>query len=122
MFFDIDNPDHNWNVSEGELAHYLGPLYRPQGNFTHGTDVEVARIPKQGDDGQDVVIYECRLPAQFYTIVAEAVPERTFPYLGVVPGKPRVSYTTGSGRRTAKLVAEMALALADGMLSARETP
>lgn len=120
--FNLDDPDHNWNQSDSQLAHYLGPLYRPRGDFKHGVEVEVARISKRGDDGQDVVIYECRMPAQFYLIVADHTPDRTFPALGLMKGKPRVTYSTGSGPRVAKLVADMALAIADGMLSTKETP
>lgn len=120
--FDTEHPDHNWNANESQLEVHLGPLYRPRDNFKHGEMIEVARIPKACDDGQDVVIYEGRMPAQFFKLVAEPTPDRTFEHLGFLKGKPRVAYSTGSGRGAAMLVYDMAMAITNAMMSAREIP
>lgn len=89
----------------------FGSLYSPPDRFRHGEWEKVAEIAKPEDsDGNPVTIYECRLPARFFKLVAHPS-ENTI-------GKPQpgFSLSTGSGDEMGELIVSMAKAIAGGML------
>lgn len=51
----------------------LGDDYRPPEQFEHGKETLVATLPKAhpNSDGFDVEVYEIRLPATFWRVVAK---------------------------------------------------
>jgi hypothetical protein len=81
----------------------FGPDYNPPESFQHGKDYHVLTIRSQAD-GQDAEVWECRLPATFYTI--KALPKGD---------KPGYSMSTGSSMHA--LALSLARAIADGMIS-----
>jgi len=95
----------------------FGDLYHPVGPFEHGKPVQIVTLPKTSEDGQDVTILEERWPARFFIIRAEATPDRTFPNLGIVPGKPAVEVSTGSSMEEFAML--IARHLANGMVGIR---
>lgn len=98
----------------------FGDLYRPAAEkFEHGVPLEVARIPAESEDGQNVVITETRMPARFYTLHIEATADRAYEHLGTVPGKPAVEIGTGSGDDCGHLALAIAKAISEGMLGIR---
>jgi hypothetical protein len=106
-------------ASDEDDREIFGDLYNPAGPFNHGEDVKIVTLPKAHEDGQDVEIFECRCPAQFYTIRAAATPDRQFEHLGLCRGNPAVTISTGSGM--AELAMRIARALSEGMLGIRLT-
>lgn len=90
----------------------LGAHYKPPATFRHGEDELVAEIEKpENGDGYHVRVYECRMPARFYKVVALAGKNSTN------EERAGFSLTTGSGDESADLAGRIALALAQGMLS-----
>ncbi len=71
----------------------------------------VAEYPKRTPGGQSCDIYEVRMPARFYRLVAR---ESTNSAGDVVPGW---SLQTGSGDEMAKLMIALAKAANEGMVS-----
>jgi hypothetical protein len=103
-----DNRDQRNPLTE--IDEYLKP---PQ-QFRHFEWELVAKIPKRGGDGQDVEVYELRAPSRFYKLVA-------LPGENSI-GKSQKSFTvsTGSGDQMGELIATMALAVSEGMISVDE--
>lgn len=90
---------------DNALASELGERYKPPERFKHGEWTLVATIAAENEDGLAVEVYECRVPAEFYRIVALPSADKSGFSLG-----------TGSGAGVDELVARMALAIADGTL------
>ncbi len=90
----------------------FGAAYRPPKRFAHGEDTEVVFLKSgEGEDGQDVRIYDGRMPAAFFTI--EALPTQN----SVGEWKPAFRISTGSGSEMAELAASLAKAIVEGMIS-----
>jgi hypothetical protein len=87
----------------------LGKAYKhPRGGFEHGKDFLVATLPGEGD-GQSVEVYECRLPARFFTLKVLAGPNSV--------GEPQIGYEVGTGSGDGELAGHIAMAIANGMLA-----
>lgn len=89
----------------------FGDSYDPPKTFPHGEWVTVAKFVPDSGDGQRVEIDEARYPARFFR-------------LRVLPGTssagadlPGWTLRTGSGDETGILMAELARAIAGGMVS-----
>ncbi len=84
--------------------------YKPPKEFKHGLPELVAEFPKtpKNGDGQNVEIWETRMPARFYTI--KALPTRN----SIGELQPSFALSTGSSQE--KLVNDIATAISEGML------
>ena len=91
----------------------LGDAYKPPRKFEHGKEYLVAELKKDPPhgDGQDVQIFECRMPARFFKMVALPSPNSI--------GEPQTSFkvSTGSGGEVAELLVQFANAVTTGMMS-----
>lgn len=92
---------------------YIDPAYNPP-EFLNRESwrrdwVEVASFKGEGD-GQDVKVYENRMPARFYKLQAFDTPN------SVGEMNKGFSMSTGSGREAGKLIFAMARAISEGML------
>lgn len=88
-----------------------GYSYDPPEQFEHSKDELVATIrADEGSDGQDVEIYECRLPAVFWKMRVLPTPN------SVGEMQEGFMMTTGSGVDMGVLIFEIAQEIADGML------
>jgi hypothetical protein len=93
----------------------LAELYTPPKHFEYGVRYAVANIPKEsGSDGQDCVIYEERWPARFFTLVVKD----TANSVGEI--EQGFTMSTGSGDEMGELIAEIAIAISQGMLGLRK--
>jgi hypothetical protein len=92
----------------------INEYLKPPQQFRHFEWELVAKIPKRGGDGHDVEVYELRAPTRFYKLVA-------LPGENSI-GKLQKSFTvsTGSGDQMGELIATMALAVSEGMISVDE--
>lgn len=103
--------------------------YKPPRTFRHGEWELVATIPKNGNDGQPVEIWECRLPARFFRLVAlpasytYKIDKRRGPGKRTVTvhRKPGV-LSTGSGDERGQLMVDLALEISEGMVGFRAFP
>jgi hypothetical protein len=88
----------------------LGDLYRPPKTFEHGKWELVAKVKKAGEDGTDAEVYECRLPANSFMVVAKDGTDSA--------GKPIKGFTlsTGSGDDMGELCGLIAKAASEGMI------
>ena len=85
----------------------LGDKYNPPEKFKHGENTLVATL-QSDSDGQDVELYECRLPANFFII-------KVLPTLNSINEmKEGYEITTGSGM--AQLACNIAKAVSEGMI------
>lgn len=84
----------------------LGDLYKPPAVFNPFESYPVATLEGSGDGGP-VTVYESRCPANFYEVVAEPR----------FVGGPGFVVSTGSGPDMRKLAADLARALASGMIN-----
>lgn len=92
----------------------FGKHYCAEGPFVHGEEKLIARYAKEkGGDGHDVEVYETRLPARFFRIMA--IETRN----SVGGFKPGFNLETGSGQE--QLAADIALAISEGMLELTES-
>jgi hypothetical protein len=93
----------------------LGRRYKPPARFRHGVAELVAELPKQpNSDGYHVRVYESRLPARFYKVVA--LPSKNS------CGEPRPGFTLSTGSSMTDLVGALTLAVNDGMLDIEVRP
>lgn len=94
----------------------LGKLYsHPVGGFEYGQDACVAIVRKdEGGDGQTCQVYECRMPATFYTV-------RVSPGVNSV-GELKLGYEigTGSGEEMGELAGQLAKQIAMGMITFKQ--
>lgn len=91
----------------------LGDAYQPPEVFPHGEAVLVASLPKahEDSDGLAVDVYECRLPATFWRLVAKPGPNS----MGEM--QPGFQITTGSGGdEMLDLIGRLARLVTDGMI------
>lgn len=86
----------------------LGDAYQPPEIFNHGETTLVAKLQAEGD-GHDVEVYECRLPATFFTI--KALPRIDH------NGKKCNGFSLSTGSSMAKIAGQIANSIANGMLS-----
>lgn len=85
---------------------YIGPK-----EFDYGDWHLVAKYPKEeGGDGQDVEVYESRMPARFFKVVAKASPN------SIGKMAEGFSLSTGSGDEMGKWAVETAKKISDGMI------
>lgn len=49
----------------------LGKAYKPPKKFQHGKWEMIASLKKKHEDGLDVEVYECRLPARSFKVVVK---------------------------------------------------
>ena len=107
--------DELYQLNNIELKQYLywfGYQYSPQEIFKHGKKVLVCRIKSdEGGDGQDVDIYETRMPAIFYEIEALETPDSI--------GERSNAFTLTTGTIDASLVAQIAHEIAEGGLGCK---
>lgn len=89
----------------------LGKDYNPPSTFQHGKKELVAFLKSEGD-GQDVELYEQRMPARFFEI--KILPKATS------DGQIKKGFTLSSGSGQGELVARIAKAIAKGMLGLKE--
>jgi len=89
----------------------LGKAYNPPAKFQHGKQELVAFL-KSERDGQDVELYEVRMPARFFEI---KVLSRT-----TSEGKVKKGFILSSGSGQGELVVRIAKAIAKGMLGLKE--
>ena len=80
---------------------------KPKKFFQYGSWKLVADMEGEGD-GQRVKVYECRMPARFYKIEALPTPNSV--------GEMSAGFTLSTGSSEAKLVADIANAIREGML------
>ena len=97
---------YNGNRYEHEMQG-LGGEYNPPEQFEYGKDALVAKLKGEGD-GQDVEIYECRLPATFFKIKVLSTPDSL--------GREQDGYEITTGSRMHKLTCEIAKAISEGMI------
>ena len=72
-------------------------------------EVLVAKFPKvRGGDGQSVDVFGCATPARFYTLKVKSEPNSM--------GKPQNAFEIMTGSGAWKIAAEIAAAVASGML------
>jgi len=90
-----------------------GVFYRPPALFEHGRDYLVAELEKMplDGDGRKVRVYETRLPARFYRIVAG-------PGVNSV-GDPQAGFEFSTGSGCEELVVQLVDAIRSGMLVLR---
>lgn len=117
--------DAPWDVlyiaDDARSREVFGDLYNPaKPVFEYGVPMEVCRLKSESSDGQDVVITETRVPSRFFTLHVSALPDRVFPYVGVVPGKPALVIGTGSS--AGELALTIARAITGAMLGIRLAP
>lgn len=94
----------------------LDGAYHPPAWFQPWTWALVAELPKVPDsDGYDVQIYEMRCPPNFYRLVALPTKDSM--------GQERAGFamSTGSGEAMARLIGQIAKAIARGMLGPCES-
>lgn len=102
-------------AGERRMCQSLGDDYKPPESFDHGKDTLVASLPKAhaDGDGMAVEVYECRMPATFWRLVAKPTPNS----LGEM--QPGFEISTGSGGdEMLDLIGRMARLITEGMLSA----
>lgn len=87
--------------------------YKPPVQFVHGQWNGVAHLPPLGPDGAGVFILELRMPARFFRL--EVLDKRG------PDGEMRVGTILQTGTLEPRLVAEIANAIADGMLGLAPT-
>lgn len=88
----------------------FGDIYNPPAEFVHGQYHQIAELSCGDGDGQNVTIYESRLPARFFKVEAHARPDYAY------ANKPAFALTTGSGEEMGRLTLSIAKAIAEGML------
>lgn len=95
----------------------IDPVYNAPENVTpdkwRNGWIEVASFAGEGD-GQDVKVYESRMPARFYKLQAFDTPNS----IGEI--NKGFTLSTGSGHEAGQLVFMMARAIAEGMLGRYE--
>ena len=97
---------------DAQICLRLGKAYQPPSRFIHGKWHLVASLPKdpESGDGFPVEIHEVRMPARFFKV--EALPSTD----SMKRARPGFALSTGSGDDMGALCAQMALAIAGGML------
>ena len=100
-----------YNADARDRAIFDGLEYCGPETFSQGSWHNVAIVKCTNGGGHDVVIQECRLPARFWRL--HVLPSKTY------DGKPLAGWamSTGSGDDMGRLIVQMALAIAGGMLS-----
>lgn len=88
----------------------LGKAYKPPKKFQHGKWEMIASLKKKHEDGLDVEVYECRLPARSFKVVVKDGTDST--------GKASkgFSLSTGSGDDMGELCGMIAKAASEGMI------
>lgn len=100
----------SWYSPDDRDRRLFGEQYAPPEKFEHGEWHKVAEYPKTTGDGQACEIYECRMPARFFKLVALDSANSI--------DKPRAGFalSTGSGDGVGTLMVSLAKAIADGMI------
>jgi len=89
----------------------LGKDYTPPPKFQHGKK-ELVALVKGESAGQDVELYEQRMPARFFEI--KALPKRTS------DGNVKKGFTLSTGSGQGDLVSRIAKTIAKGMLGLKD--
>ncbi|NBT36090.1 MAG: hypothetical protein EBT03_11260 [Betaproteobacteria bacterium] len=89
----------------------LGKAYKPPKTFRHGEWEIIATLKKKHEDGLDVEVYECRLPARSFKVVVKDGTNSV--------GNPTKGFTlsTGSGEEMGELCGLIAKAASEGMIA-----
>lgn len=102
MFYERNIPHSEEVEAFGE--HWCGPK-----KYIPWEDVLVARFEKdKGGDGRSVDVFGCATPARFYTLKVKSGTN--------IVGDPQHAFEVSTGSGAWKMAAEIASAIADGML------
>lgn len=109
------NPfDHMYEPYHSERAAFGDHWVFGGKRYAHATEHMVAFFRKSGGDGQSAEVFCTAMPARFYRVAAMVSVD------SVGEEKSAFSMSTGSG--CARLAADVASAIADGMLSLDAVP
>jgi hypothetical protein len=99
----------SWYTPDHRDRDVFGDDYNPPQVFVHGESHLIATLdPSPNSDGQQVLIYECRLPARFFTI-------KVMPGLNSI-GEPNEGVCIGTGSGDGTLAYQIAQGFQTGML------